>query len=296
MLRVLYSFPHPYGAPGIGTTARKQVEALARLGHDVTLVTTSTTVDPGVRTVRTMQRGRVRIPHRALGVERAWAYHDLVASRMLKGYDVVHAWPLGSRHTLAAAARLGVAGFREAPNCHTEHAYEVVGTEYRRLGLVPPAGHSHAHNAGRLATERAEYAAATKVLVPSPFVERTFLERGVTNLARHRYGYDPADFPAAPTRTRGPLRAVFVGHCEPRKGLHFALEAWRAAGVDGTFEIYGSFMPGYREILGELPAGVTIKGFTNDVRSVYGAADVLLLPSLEEGSALVTYEAQAMGA
>ena len=36
-------------------------------------------------------------------------------------------------------------------------------------------------------------------------------------------------------------------------------------------------------------------GFTNDVGSIMRAADVLLLPSVEEGSALVTYEAQASG-
>ena len=41
--------------------------------------------------------------------------------------------------------------------------------------------------------------------------------------------------------------------------------------------------------------GVEVKGFTLDVPGVMREADVLLLPSLNEGSALVTYEAQASG-
>ena len=44
------------------------------------------------------------------------------------------------------------------------------------------------------------------------------------------------------------LRAVFVGRCEPRKGLHYALEAWIESGAAerGTFTICGNFYPGYR--------------------------------------------------
>jgi glycosyltransferase involved in cell wall biosynthesis len=40
---------------------------------------------------------------------------------------------------------------------------------------------------------------------------------------------------------------------------------------------------------------VRVVGFTHQVEAALAASDVLLLPTIEEGSALVTYEAQAMG-
>nr|WP_231126861.1 glycosyltransferase family 4 protein [Motilibacter aurantiacus] len=308
-MRVLYSFPHTWGAPGIGSTAYGQVTALARQGHAVTLVTTATqrAVPDGVRVVRTLSAGRLRLPHRALGgVERALAYHDAVTAALLRSrpaFDVVHAWPLGSLRTLTAARTFGVPGFREVPNCHTEHAYTVVARLNAELGLPTPPGHSHTFAAGRLRREEREYAAAARLLVPSEFVAQTFLERGVAQglLARHRYGFDPERIPLRGPRAPrvGGLRAVFLGRCEPRKGLHVALRAWFAsqAAAEGTLTVAGAFVPGYAEALGaQLSApGVRAVGPVQDVSGLLAESDVLLLPSFEEGSALVTYEAQAAG-
>jgi glycosyltransferase involved in cell wall biosynthesis len=90
-----------------------------------------------------------------------------------------------------------------------------------------------------------------------------------------------------------------VGSCEPRKGLHYALEAWRdsIARLHGEFLICGNFVPGYREKIVRLLDDPTIKdmGYSADVPGVMRRCDVVILPSIEEGSALVTYEARACG-
>ena len=68
-MRVLYSFPHPLGSPGIGTIALAQIESLAAAGAQVTVVCTSVVTEPvGVEDVITTMvvRGR-RVPHRASG-------------------------------------------------------------------------------------------------------------------------------------------------------------------------------------------------------------------------------------
>jgi D-inositol-3-phosphate glycosyltransferase len=92
---------------------------------------------------------------------------------------------------------------------------------------------------------------------------------------------------------------LFVGRCEPRKGLHYALEAWHRAGapVHGRFVICGAYVPGYREVLSQWLDGTSVeeRGFLAEVSSEMRNADVLVLPSIEEGSALVTYEARASG-
>ena len=87
-MRVLYSFPHPLGAPGIGTTALQQVLGLLRRGHELTVVTTS--VHPNcpdlapARVVQTLKFGGVRVPHRVMGMDRTMAYHDSRVARFLR--------------------------------------------------------------------------------------------------------------------------------------------------------------------------------------------------------------------
>jgi glycosyltransferase involved in cell wall biosynthesis len=204
---------------------------------------------------------------------------------------------------LLAAQSTGVLGTRESPNTHTAHAYAVARDEALRVGSPSVRGQSHHPNPRRLAREEAEFRAARLILVPSERVSETFVEAGVdeAKLARHRYGFDPAVFHPIGRTDDGsrPFTAVFAGSAEPRKGLHYALEAWRRSGIgaDGRFRILGRFAPGYRERLGSLleQPGVEVAGFSDDLAGEFRAADVLVLPSVEEGSALVGYEAQACG-
>ena len=307
-MRVLYSFPDRIGKPGIGVTAYHQVSETALHGVDVTLYCTSleAALPANVTVVETLSAGGRRLPHRALGVERAYGYHDRRVSaalrRMGQGFDVVHCWPRATLRTARAAASLGVPCLREVPNTHTAHAVEVVAREAAALDLPPVHGHSH--NIGRRAIEREEleYERATGLLVPSEYSMRTFLERGVPDqkLILHRYGFAGERFFAPEPRTAGPLTAIFVGRCEPRKGLHHALRAWLDSGAaagGGRFTICGAFDPDYRKLLEPLLAhpSIEVTGFTSDPASLMRQSDVLVLPSLEEGSALVTYEAQACG-
>lgn len=309
-LTVFYAFPHALGDAGIGWTAWNHAVQLSAAGHRVHVVAASLQRDvPGAASVRTtLQRGRFRMPHRAIGRENAFALHDALTARALgaltarEHVDVVHGWPLNGPRTFAAARHLGIASVREVPNTHTAHAYRVVAEEYRRLGIEQPRGKSHTYSQRRLDRERVEYESATALLTPSEPVRQSFLERGfpAARLLRHRYGVRREDVREhVPREAGGGLRAVFLGRCDPRKGLHYALRAWAdsAASRDGRFTIYGNFLPAYRESLADLLSrpGVEIAGFTADAGTALAGADVLLLSTVEEGSALVTYEAQASG-
>src|SRR5262249_54437716 len=135
------------------------------------------------------------------------------------------------------------------------------------------------------------------------FVARTFLDRGFApeKLARHQYGCDAGLYhPEGRTVDESlGLRLLFVGVCAVRKGLHFALEAWlrSPAHREGSFSIAGDFIPAYREKLAPLLShpSVHMLGHRKDVPELMRNSDALILPTIEEGSALVTSEARASG-
>jgi glycosyltransferase involved in cell wall biosynthesis len=122
-----------------------------------------------------------------------------------------------------------------------------------------------------------------------------------SRLLRHRYGYDPAQFSAPLERTpRSRPTITFLGRLEPRKGVHLVLEAWRRAGVglNARLVLCGRMEPGYEAVLEPLldQPGVERHEHVADPARLLHDTDALVLPSLEEGSALVTYEARACGA
>jgi len=309
VVRVLYSFPHKLGASRICYTAWQHVNALAATEADL-LVFPGVLHKPlpsRVRVRPTLAWGKLRIPYRLLGKMGALDLHDYIVSKRLEALvgqvDIVHTWPVGALRTLKMAARLGIPSVLERPNAHTRFAYEVVRKECERIGVPLPADHEHAYNAKILQREEAEYELAYRLMCPSDFVARTFLDQGfpAEKLVRHRYGFDEKQYYAngQSTTTSAGLKMLFVGGCAPRKGLHYALEAWMQSDAHhtGQFLIAGAFVPGYQEKLASLLShpSVRVLGHRHDVPELMRQSDVLVLPTIEEGSALVTSEARGSG-
>ena len=308
-IRVLYSFPHKLGADRICYTAWQQVNGLAAAGADLLVYPGAVhrPVPAGVKVHPTLARGKLRIPYRLLGSMRAFALHDWIVSRRIEklrdDIDIIHTWPLGALQTLKTAARLGIPTVLERPNANTRFAMEVVQKECERLGVALPPDHEHAYNHEKLCREEEEYALATRLLCPSDFVVRTFLDKGFAEekLARHIYGFDEnAYYPSSEARDpkRG-LTMLFVGVCAVRKGVHYALEAWlkSPASQEGTFLIAGEFLPAYAEKLAPMLSHPSVKvlGHRNDVPELMRKSDILVLPSIEEGFGLVITEAMGSG-
>ena len=307
-MRVLYSFPHKLGAERICYTAWQQVNGLAAAGADVLAfpgalhkpVRLNVVVRP------TLAWGKFRIPYKLLGTERACALHDHIVAERLQNLvgsiDIIHVWPLGALRTLRAAKRLGIPTVLERPNAHTRFAYEVVHQECQRLGVVLPRGHEHGFNEKKFQIEDEEFALADYLLCPSDFVRRTFIDRGYSpsKLLRHQYGFDENRYsPDVRVNAGRGLTMLFVGVGAVRKGLHFALEAWlrSPAHHDGTFLVAGTILDSYSDRLREFLShrSVQVLGHRNDVPELMRRSDILVLPSLEEGSALVTSEARGSG-
>jgi glycosyltransferase involved in cell wall biosynthesis len=307
--RIVYSYPFKLGASRICYTAWQLVNSAANAGANL-LVFPGALQKPlasGVAVRPTLARGKLRLPYRALGTMRTLAVHDYIVSRRLEKMvgevDVVHCWPSASVRTLQTAKRLGIATVLERPNAHTRFAYEVVQKECNRIGVQLPANHEHAFKADMLAREEKEFDLAYRLLCPSDFVVQTFMDKGfrADKLVRHQYGYDEKTFRPGErsANSKEGLTVLFAGGCAPRKGLHFALDAWlrSPAHETGKFLIAGEFVPGYAEFLSAQLAdpSVHVLGHRSDMAALMQSSDALILPTIEEGSALVTYEARGCG-
>ena len=290
-------------------TAWQQVNGTSAAGAELVVFPASIarSVPAGVTVSPTLEWAGVRFPFRLVGTKRAVVIHDkIVASRLEKlagSIDLIHTWPMGALETLKTASRLNIPTVLERPNANTRFAMEAVQAECDRLGIKLPPEHEHAYDAEKLKREEEEYRLATRLLCPSDFVLKSFLDLGYPKeqLVRHSYGYDAKSF--YPNRERRDpkrgLKMLFVGVCAVRKGVHFALEAWlkSPASQDGTFLIAGEFLPAYEEKLAPLLAhpSVSVLGHRSDIAELMRDSDILVLPSIEEGSALVTSEARASG-
>ncbi len=285
------------------------MEGASLAGAEITAISGSQ-VKPVNRTVRvktTLAVGRFRVPYKLIGRDLACHWHDLATSRWLDAHhrevDVVHGWPLGSLRTIRTARKHGIPVVLERPNAHTAFAYEEVERENRDVGIELPRDHDHQFDRKRLELEEREYAEADYLLCPSDFVARTFADRGFaeSKLIRHQYGFDASRFsvPAPREESTDGLVMIYAGVVEPRKGLHHALKAWLESGAQekGTFMVCGEFVPGYRERLEPMLSHPSVKvmGHRTDLPDLMRQSDLFVLSSVEEGSALVTYEARGSG-
>ena len=308
-VRVLYSYPNKIGADRICYLAWQMVNGLAAAGADM-LVFPGVVHRPlpsNVKVQPTLAWGKARISYKLMGTKRACALHDYIVSRRIEKLagqiDIIHTWPQGALQTLKTAVRLGIPTVLERCNAHTRFAYEVVQKECDRLGVVLPPDHEHAYKADVLRKEEEEFSLAHRILCPSEFVARTFLDKGFARekLVLYRYGFDEKRcYPESKSRKRkAGLTMLFAAGCAPRKGLHYALEAWlrSPAHNDGTFLIAGEFVPGYAEKLSSMLAHPSVRliGYRNDLPDIMRQSDLLVLPSVEEGSALVTWDGRGCG-
>jgi glycosyltransferase involved in cell wall biosynthesis len=307
-MRVLYSFPHKLGADRICYTAWEQVRGLASAGAEVVLYAgaLSRPVPDSLEVHRTLSRGKLRVPYRLLGRLRALALHDRVVALRLRKFaakvDIVHVWPCAALETIRVARRLGIPTVLERPNAHTRFCYEVVASEHRRIGIRTPHN-DYLPNKNVLAREEAEFAACDFLLCASEFAAKSFVDLGFSQnkILRHQYGFDDQQyFPSSTLREPGKrFRALFVGVDAVRKGLHFAMEAWLSSSAckDGSFLIAGELNEEFkRKFVAELShPSIFQLGHRHDIPELMRDADILLMPSIEEGFGLVCAEAIGAG-
>ena len=222
------------------------------------------------------------------GVLRRWSRADIL-HLMLHGNGLVLARRAKSEGSVVVA---------EAVNRHIEDAHAIVKAERERLGVGRRRGLSLAH------FRQIEEAAASDFLIaPSRTVRDSFVRHGydASRTAVLPYGVDVDRFKPVDSEARrngSIFRVICVAQVSVRKGQVYLLEAWkRLALPQAELLLIGAIshemqkiIRRYERFFRHIPSVPN-----NRLYEFYSRADVFVLPSLEDGWAVVCGEAMACG-
>ena len=150
----------------------------------------------------------------------------------------------------------------------------------------------------RPAQKKSEMNLADLVIGPCNFVAQTIRQFVDKPFSIAPYGVD-SDFwsPAGAKNRDRPLRFMYAGQSNIRKGIPFLLQAWEKAALkDAELLLVGSWQLDQRK-LHDLPQRVRVSPpcAAAELRRHYQSADVFVFPSYFEGFGLVLLEAMACG-
>ncbi|WP_292411210.1 MULTISPECIES: glycosyltransferase family 4 protein [unclassified Methylophaga] len=232
-----------------------------------------------------------------LGLARIRKLSEYKFKYLIRKYDIAYLWPGAHLRTFQQAKKHGKILVIESINCHQNTANQILDKEMQILGIaeykkIPEAS---------IADENLKLTMADYIFCPSPNVTKSMLENGIepAKLIETSYGLGEHQrhYPKKTTSPPGELNGLFVGSGIIRKGIHLLLEYWRDANLKGKLVIVGSIDPAIEHIVKPYRDDSRFEfiNFTKNIDQYFKQADVFMLPSLEEGSPLVTYLAIGAG-
>ncbi len=238
-----------------------------------------------------------RVPALRRGGYYSWVkdnLFDALARRYIPPCDIFHAWGNYALASIPFARRHGAGVVIERGSTHPNFQRSILSEEFRRQDMPTECTHPQIIEKGLREIEEAD-----RVIIPSEFVYRTFIENGISDdkLRMIPYGFNPADFSVGEKHDEV-FRVLFVGNIGIQKGVHYLLEAWeRLALPNAELVFIGKVEEMMHPLLRTHADRITLRGHVRheELKEEYARASVFILPSLQEGSALVTYEAMACG-
>jgi glycosyltransferase involved in cell wall biosynthesis len=216
-------------------------------------------------------------------------------ARRLEACDIFHSLSCyGLRAHRVARERYGALTVCDRGSSHVLYQEEIMAEEHS-LWKVP----YHPVDPRVVERELQEYEECDLITVPSDFVYRTFVERGVAKekLRLVPYGVDLSLFRPVAKGDRI-FRVIYVGALSLRKGLLYLLQAAEPLRLP-DFELWliGPLDPEIKPFLEKCKGPFRYLGAIGrtELFSYYSQCSVFVMPSIEEGLALVQAQAMACG-
>ncbi|WP_084580104.1 glycosyltransferase family 4 protein [Sphingomonas azotifigens] len=255
---------------------------------------------PEVAVHRTLPRPLRPLPWR---FTRHYAKTTLLRSfsRALKTADpekvILYFWPHAPVSLLKEARSRGFVMAREMINNPCRIAKPLLDEAYGRRGL----GEYPVITWDKVEAEDEELTHFDLIFASNNEVENSLRQMGIADhkIEPTAFGFDSHAFTNPPQkRTHGrPVRYLFLGTMEVRKGFLDLLDAWKLADLDAELLLAGHADPLVAGPLATAMEGGKIRhlGFVSDIAQLLSEVDVFVFPTIEEGGPQVTCEAAAMG-
>ena len=230
-----------------------------------------------------------------LGIEAVYRALDAAVARQLGGTSAVYAYEDGALASFRAAKTRGLRCFYELPIAYWETTRRLLREEAERLPHWACTLGSPEDSQTKLERKTEELALADVVVCPSRFVQAS-LPVGVNSVVAE-FGSPPVPVEVAARREGEPLRLLFCGAMTQRKGLADVFAAMRELGcADVELVVMGAPVAPMSFYRGECPHFIHEPPRPHaEVLALMETCDVLVLPSIVEGRALVQQEALSRG-
>ncbi len=179
---------------------------------------------------------------------------------------------------------------------HQGYQEQLVSSEYRRWDVQRPVT-----DLRDIRREEKIYGLADAITVPSTFAARSFIEMGLPAEKIHviPYGVRLERFTKTGEPPAGQFHVLFAGSVGLRKGVPYLLEAFAALRHPAKkLRLAGALHPDIKTVLQRLPQeNVEFLGPVGQQRlaELMSTSHLMVLPSIEEGLALVQGQALACG-
>lgn len=233
----------------------------------------------------------------ALEWQRSLALDRRVRREMPADADALVALSMGGLGAGRAMRARGGVYFCDRGSTHCRFQDETLVEEYARYGLT-----FEREPARKFEREEAEYAEADAILVPTSYVKRTFVERGVSEakVKKAPYGVNLQQFYPDGTPPDDSFEVLFVGAQSVRKGMRYLFEAFeRFDHPRKRLTLVGAPNAETADLVAKaLETGKVVATgpvSRDQVREHMSRSHVMVLASVEEGLALVQAQALACG-
>ena len=230
-------------------------------------------------------------------------YDKMAAHALPMDSDIYILWAGFSLHTIKRIRKKNPKAkiILERGSTHIQFQYDILVYAYNRELTMPPVLPSN----NVIRKEIEEYTATDFIAIPTSFVEKTFVEKGINieKLFINPYGVDLSLFKKSEIKllTSERLNILFVGLFSIQKGASVILEVINKFIDDEriTFSFVGGMEKG---LLDKLETHIINKKVfyqpsvpQNQLPKYYSKAEIFLFPSYQEGLAIVLLQAMASG-
>jgi starch synthase len=224
---------------------------------------------------------------------------DAWTSRRLSRQEAPDAIIAISGSSLKAGREVQARGGRlicDRGSSHQRYQEKIVSEEYRLWGVDRAVT-----DIRDIVREEQIYEVADAITVPSTFAARSFVESGVPKDKIHviPYGVRLEKFVRVGEPPKDRFEVLFAGSVSVRKGVPYLLQAFaKVRHTAKRLRVVGSIHPSMKPVFDRLPQDhVEFLGAVSQERlaELMSTSHLMVLPSIEEGLALVQGQALACG-